>query len=86
MIINKEKYLFYPVSSLKSQLRSLAGSFIYLPSEFQEGAAIPPKKLFGSSALCIITRVEPENVIVSKIKNTFAITIIVKSFQIESKL
>ena len=59
IIINK-KILFSPASSLKSQLHSLAGSFINLHSEFHSGAAIPPKKLSGSSALCIITKVEPK--------------------------
>ena len=59
--INKEKNLFYPASSLKSQLHSFTGSYIWLPYEFHLGIAIPPKKLFGSSALCIITRVEPKN-------------------------
>ena len=59
IIINKQKYLFYPASSLKSQLHSLTGSSIQSFNEFHSGAAIPPKKLFGSSALCIITRVEP---------------------------
>ena len=29
------------------------------PLEFHEGAAIPPKKLFGSEGLCIITSVDP---------------------------
>ena len=61
LTINKLLYLFYPASSLKSQLHSpTAGSSIKSLFEFQEGTAIPPKKLFGSSALCIITKVEPE--------------------------
>ena len=68
IIINKWKYLFSPVSSLKSQLHSpITGSLIKSLFEFYSDAAIPPKKQFGSSALCIITRVEPDNHII-KIK------------------
>ena len=46
-------------SILNNQLHLSAGSAINSPFEFQEGAAIPPKKLFGSLLLCIITKVEP---------------------------
>ena len=46
-------------SILNNQLHLSAGSAIYLFFEFQEGTAIPPKKLFGSSLLYIITKVEP---------------------------
>ena len=68
MTIKKGKYLFSSHSSLKSQLHSFAGSSICLSYEFHFGAAIPPKKQFGSSELCIITRVGPKNVIISSIK------------------
>ena len=77
--------MFFSHSSLKSQLYSLAGSSIKLPFEFHSGAAIPPKKLFGSSLLCIITRVEPKKLNQTKLENTFVITIIVKCLTIKSK-
>ena len=53
--------MFYPTSILNSQLHSSAGSaiYFYFLFEFHEGAAIPPKKLFGSLLLCIITKVGP---------------------------
>ena len=66
IIINKSNYLFFSHSSLKSQLHSLAESSINLPSEFHSGAAIPPKKLSVSLALCIITRVGPQKYINKK--------------------
>ena len=47
-------------SILKSQLHSPTGSSIHSFFEFHEVAAIPPKKLFGSFWLCIITKVEPK--------------------------
>ena len=78
IIINILKYLFSPVSSLKSQLHSLIGSAIHLFNEFQEFTAIPPKKLFGSLSLCIITKVEPKKLNQQKLKNTFIIAIRMK--------
>ena len=87
IIINKFNYWFSPASSLKSQLHSLAGSSIKSPFEFQEFAAIPPKKLFGSSALCIITKVEPKSKHKNKnYKNIFVITIRMKCYSIESNI
>ena len=62
--LNMFSYFFSPTSILKSQLNSLVvGSLIYFPYEFHEDAAIPPKKLFGSLLLCIITKVGPFKII-----------------------
>ena len=53
-------YMLFPASILNNQLHFSAESQIDLPFEFHEGAAIPPKKLFGSSLQCISTKVEPK--------------------------
>ena len=51
--------MFFATSILNSQLHSLTESAIYSPFQFHEGTAIPPKKLFDSELMCIITKVEP---------------------------
>ena len=57
--LNETTNIVSPASILNNQLHSPAGSVIHSPSEFHEGTAIPPKKLFGSSLLDKITKVEP---------------------------
>ena len=73
-------------SILNSQLHSQAGSQIKSSFEFHEGAAIPPKKLFGSKLLCIITKVEPDIKLTNlTITNTFIIAFLMKGLTIKSK-
>ena len=70
MQVNSENILYYWLncypsnSTLNSQLSLLDGSLPQLKysGDSQWGAAIPPKKLFGSSLLLNITKVEPKTV------------------------
>ena len=71
-------------SILNSQLHSSAVSAINYLFKFHEGAAIPPKKLFGSSLLCIITKVEPKQIKCFSYY-TFIITILMKLCEIKTK-